>query len=341
MGKSSTSYSRKWRLGKTTVIRVPEALAGTLLDIAQKIDDRTGTADEDPSAYWSGPFVSVPRRLETTKPVNVSSVAQLSPFRYPGGKTWFVPYVRNWLYSLSKPARFVEPFGGGGIVSLTVAFEELARHSVLAELDDNIASVWKVMLNGKAEWLAKQILDFELTVDHAKAALSKKPRATHELAFQTILRNRVQRGGIMAPGAGLVKTGESGRGISSRWYPETLARRIRAINTVRHRLTFIHGDGMKLIDDYRDDADTVFYVDPPYTAAARRLYSHWDIDHRLLFQKLSKIRGQFLMSYDNTPEIAALAKEFGYEAHPIAMKNTHHAKMTELLIGRDLDWLFK
>lgn len=45
------------------------------------------------------------------------------------------------------------------------------------------------------------------------------------------------------------------------------------------------------------------------------------------------------MTYDNTPEIAALAAEFGFQAKPVAMKNTHHAKMTELLIGRDLDWL--
>jgi len=31
------------------------------------------------------------------KPINVASVPTLSPFRYPGGKTWFIPYVRKWL----------------------------------------------------------------------------------------------------------------------------------------------------------------------------------------------------------------------------------------------------
>jgi len=36
------------------------------------------------------------------------------------------------------------------------------------------------------------------------------------------------------------------------------------------------------------------------------------------------------MSYDNTAEIAALADKYGFETRPIAMKNTHHAKMTEL-----------
>jgi len=33
-----------------------------------------------------------------------SSVPQRSPFRYPGGKTWLVPYIRDWFRS-KKAAR--------------------------------------------------------------------------------------------------------------------------------------------------------------------------------------------------------------------------------------------
>ena len=35
-------------------------------------------------------------------PVNVASVPQRSPFRYPGGKTWFVPAFRRWMQKQSK-----------------------------------------------------------------------------------------------------------------------------------------------------------------------------------------------------------------------------------------------
>ena len=45
------------------------------------------------------------------------------------------------------------------------------------------------------------------------------------------------------------------------------------------------------------------------------------------------------MTYDNTDEARALADQHGFETRAIAMKNTHHAKMTELLISRDLSWL--
>jgi DNA adenine methylase len=206
-------------------------------------------------------------------------------------------------------------------------------------MDGGVAAVWRVVLNGRAEWLAKKISRFNLTVDNVRAELKKAASNVPQLAFQTLLRNRVQRGGIMASGAGLVKTGESNKGIASRWYPGTLARRILEINARKDRMVFIQGDGLTLIADHADDAETVFYVDPPYTVAARRLYTCWEVDHEALFAQMQRVRGDFLMSYDNTEEVKKLSEKFGFTTRPIAMKNTHHEKMSELLIGRDLRWL--
>jgi DNA adenine methylase len=340
MARSSTTFPRKWTSGKTTVIRVPEHIADDLLDIARRLDESGNfRIREDPNGLFLEVLPARRIRYAADRPVNVASVPQRSPFRYPGGKTWFIPYFRDWLQSKSKlPTRFIEPFAGGAIVSLTVAFERLARHVIFAELDAGVAAVWRVVLNGQAEWLAKEIKDFDLNLENVRRILDAPGRTLREKAFQTILRNRVQRGGIMASGAGLVKTGENGRGLSSRWYPETLARRIREINHLKDRITFVEGDGFALLEEYRADADAVFFIDPPYTLAARRLYTEWRIDHRRLFAAMRASRGDFLMTYDNTPEIVALAAEFGFQTRPVAMKNTHHAKMTELLIGRDLSW---
>ena len=58
-----------------------------------------------------------------------------------------------------------------------------------------------------------------------------------------------------------------------------------------------------------------------------------------MFGLLAGVKGDVLLTYDNTREIASLASEFEFETQAIAMKNTHHAKMTELLIGKDLSWL--
>lgn len=341
MGRSSTTYPRKWKSGKTTVIRVPERIADDLLEIARRLDHSSGVCvreERDCVVLEFQPAQSV--SYNSDRPVNVASVPQRSPFRYPGGKTWFIPYLRDWLKSKSKlPSRLIEPFAGGAVVSLTVAFERLAKHVVFAELDAGVAAVWRVVLNGQAEWLAKEILGFHVTLENVRKVLDSPAEKTREKAFQTILRNRVQRGGIMAAGAGLIKTGENGRGLLSRWYPTTLSRRIREINLHKDKLTFVEIDGFELLEEHKQDSDSVFFIDPPYTLAARRLYTNWQINHRRLFAAVQACRGDFLMTYDNTPEIAALADEFGFQSQPIAMKNTHHAKMTELIIGNDLGWL--
>ena len=341
MARSSTTFPRRWASGKTTVIRVPERIAEELLDLAHRLDQAGSFRVKEEE---NGLFLEVlpSRRVsyKADKPINVASVPQRSPFRYPGGKTWFVPYLRDWLHSKSEqPTRFIEPFAGGGIVSLTVAFERLAKHVVFSELDSGVAATWRVVLNGQAEWLAKEILGFELTHDNVKNVLNAPTDILRERAFQTIIRNRVQRGGIMAEGAGLIKAGENGRGLLSRWYPETLARRIREINHLKDRLTFVEGDGFALLEEQKADRDAVFFIDPPYTQASRRLYTKWQINHRQLFAVMQACKGDFLMTYDNTAEIRTLANEFGFQARPIAMKSTHHANMTELLIGRDLQWL--
>lgn len=334
MGRSSTTFSGKWLSGSTTVVRVPQILADRVLEYARELDTKANTA-KDPS-----PIYRTAAHVTLDQPINVAAVPHRSPFRYPGGKTWLVPYVRSWLQSIRpRPQLLIEPFAGGAIVGLTAGIEHLADHVILVEKDVDVAAVWKVILSGQAEWLAKRIESFNMTKANVLAVLRKTPRNPRERAFATILRNRVQRGGIMAAGAGLVKEGENGRGLASRWYPKTLAERIRTIAAAREHFSFIEGDGMQVIQSYAHERTAAFFVDPPYTMAARRLYSHWQIDQGRLIGLLKRVDGSVLLTYDSTPEILNLATEFGLETQAIAMKNTHHARMTELLVGKDLTWL--
>src|SRR3989337_923094 len=121
--------------------------------------------------------------------VNVATVPNRSPFRYPGGKTWLVPRIREWLGSLRElPAQFIEPFVGGGIVSLTVAFERLADHVTMVELDPDVAAVWQTVLNGDVQWLADRVASFDLTLSSAEAVLRNAGLDLKERAFQTILK---------------------------------------------------------------------------------------------------------------------------------------------------------
>ena len=286
------------------------------------------------------------REIESTQVVNVASVPQRSPFRYPGGKTWLVPRLRQWLRSLEmSPTLFIEPFAGGGSIGLTVAFERLADHTIMVELDRQVAAVWNTILESDGEWLADELVRFQLTPHSVEVALAKANGdiPLRELAFSTLLKNRVNRGGILAAGAGLVKHGENGRGLTSRWYPSTLRRRILDIVAIHDQITFIEGDGLAVMRRHATDANSAFFIDPPYTAAGKRagsrLYNCSQLDHEELFTVAASLQGHFLMTYDDNAEIRELARKHEFSVKAVAMKNTHHAKMTELLISRDMSWL--
>jgi len=289
-------------------------------------------------------FPALSEIIEKPKPVNVASVPQRSPFRYPGGKTWFVPTFRHWTATIfPKPKILVEPFAGGGIISLTALFENFVQKAVMVELDDDIAAVWESIINGDAEWLANRILTFELSREAVINEIKRLPHTQKEKAFQTILKNRTFHGGILAEGAGFLKYGENGKGIHSRWYPATIAKRILNLNTIADSIDFRSYDGLKVLQEFSDRHDTIYFIDPPYTAggkkAGKRLYKHYDLDHERLFAVCETLKGNFLMTYDNAEEVKKMARNHHFEMRLVPMNNTHHATMEELVIGRDLSWM--
>lgn len=279
-------------------------------------------------------------RSEKQHIVNVASVPQRSPFRYAGGKIWLIPRIRQWLLKYGgSDKELIEPFTGGGIVSLTAAFEDLVPQVIMVEKDEGVAAVWRIILEGNAKWLADSIENFNLTRENARKAIEAADQSLESLAFATIIKNRVNRGGILADGASFIKQGENGKGITSRWYPKTLQKRILAIAKMNHKINFIQGDGFEIIEQNFHRKNAIYFIDPPYIKAGRRLYRYSMVNHEALFELAGKLQGNFLMSYENTQEARDLASRYKFAMKSVSMKNTRHAQKKELLIARDLAWL--
>lgn len=277
--------------------------------------------------------------VETSKVVNISSVPQRSPFRYPGGKTWLVPQARKWFKSCLGDKLLIEPFCGGGIIGLTAAFEFYFPHVLFSEIDKDIAAVWKTMLNDDCDWLVKQIYSFEPTRDNLISIIDKPEKDCKELALATILRNRTCHGGILAKGSGLMKNGENGKGVFSRWYSSTIAKRIEAIHRLSPKMSFVEGNAFDIIQQHVNDSETAFFIDPPYTIAGKRLYTHFDIDHHALFDLVSSIKGHYMLTYDNVEDVRKMADEHGLQYCTIPMQTTHLIVKKELIISDNFDWL--
>src|SRR5690606_28472618 len=112
---------------------------------------------------------------------------QISPFRYPGGKTWLLTVPREWLQMICRPKVFLEPFAGGAVIGITAAAERLAEHVALVELDDDVAAVWQVLIHGSdrsVKILSNKILRFEVTLDNVREVLDRTPHSVVDKAFR-------------------------------------------------------------------------------------------------------------------------------------------------------------
>ena len=273
--------------------------------------------------------------------VNVAQVPQRSPLRYPGGKTWLVPHIREWLATANSPQLLVEPFAGGAITSLTAVMENLVPRCLLVELDQDVAAFWVTVLHLPGQ-IIERIDEFTPTRDSVNLLEHQQPRTVIERGFRTLVLNRTRRGGILAKGAALTRTGENGKGLASRWYPNTIKQRLKAIAEYAGQIDFLAADGLTILDRMLIkpiQPGLAVFVDPPYTAegkrAGRRLYTHNYIDHARLFRILAQIAergGEVMATYDESPEILALIEQYGFHAVRVMMKNTHHDHISELVI---------
>ena len=225
----------------------------------------------------------------------------------------------------------------GGVVSLTAVAESYAGRSILVEKDAAVAALWRVILCDH-EWLNDQIANFTPTHESVAYVFSMQGRDDRTIAMQTIIRNRINYGGILACGASMIKAGENGKGLSSRWYPKTLIKRITDIAGIANKLKIVEGDGLKVIQQNKRRKNTVFFIDPPYTVAGKRagkrLYDHNDVDHERLFGLAASVDGHIIMTYDYSEHVIQLVREHGLHAKQISMKNGHHARMTELVMTK-------
>ena len=273
-----------------------------------------------------------------TKVVKRSGI--LSPFRYPGGKSWLRPIMRKWL--TPPVAHLVEPFAGGANITLSALAENLAARATMIEIDPDVAAVWAVILNGNSGWLADKIQSFRVNRVSVNNELEKTPKSEKGRAWTTLLRNRVSHGGIIAPGAGMINRGENDKGLKSRWYAKTIQKRIKAINAMKDRIDFLQADALAWMSQFATCPPvetTAYFIDPPYAVAGKRLYTHNELNHRRLFEIASRLGGRVLMTYEDTDEVRALADEFEFAVHPIQMRSRLNRDKTELLIATEFSWL--
>ncbi|GER92694.1 hypothetical protein A45J_0412 [hot springs metagenome] len=102
---------------------------------------------------------------------------------------------------------------------------------------------------------------------------------------------------------------------------------MESLDAARDRLKNVYIENLsfdRLINNY-DRKGTLFYCDPPYMVCLEKpggkhyyQYTFTEADHVRLKDILSNIRGRFILSYDDHPEVRKLYRKFNIkETDPV------------------------
>lgn len=225
-------------------------------------------------------------------------------------------YVKNLLkVNRLLDGEYVEPYAGGAAIALELLFHEYVQRIHINDISRPVHAFWKSVLH-QTEELCQLVIGTPLTVkawDIQKRVLANQ--AEHDdlsLGFATFFLNRTNRSGILNAGiiGGRDQTGPWK--IDARFNPSELTYRIRAIASMKERISLTCQDALQFLKSSirRWPDKTLIYLDPPYYVKGRDLYydfyQHKNHEEVAQFVKQKITRQKWIVSYDNVQPIRDL-----------------------------------
>lgn len=241
----------------------------------------------------------------------------VSPLRYPGGKSAFVPYIAAFLQEhLLAGCTLVEPYAGGASVSLSLLSMGLINGAILAEADPLLYAFWRCVFYSTSA-LCKLISETPVNIQtwfELQDYLHGQPLTKYGIrksAMAGLFLNRMNFSGILhaKPIGGLSQS--SKYKIDCRFNKDRIVSLIMDISRFRDRIEVVNQDALDLLTDRSAllrGGSCLIYIDPPYYEQGKRLYRHYyqDKDHIKLAKHLHHQDCPWLVSIDSHPRIREL-----------------------------------
>jgi DNA adenine methylase len=247
----------------------------------------------------------------------------VGPISYVGGKNRLAKPI---IEIFPKHTTYVEAFAGGAQVFF---HKPPSKVEVLNDIDGEIVNFFRVCQSHYRELL--RYLRFVLVSREwfvklkatDPAGLTDIQRAARYLyllknSFASLVHNPNYHWHVVQP-----------PGFNLERLPEIIHNAHKRLE----RVQIEHLPYESVIERY-DRATTLFYLDPPYFGRKLYRYNLEDAEFAKLAEQVKKIRGKFILSLNDVPEVRALFRGFhirGVDLHYTAQKQAGH-RYREVLI---------
>lgn len=267
-----------------------------------------------------------------------------SPLRYPGGKAKLAPFMGLMINKMNiQKGTYIEPFAGGAGVALMLLMEGYVSDIVINDYDKAIYSVWRAIVD-ESENFIDRITQTQVNIDEWKKQKEiytiKNKKYSLDLAFATFFLNRTNRSGILKGGpiGGFEQTGNYK--IDARYNSDKLIERIQTIAKYKKHIKVYNKEIVSFIENVLPcyGQDSLIYFDPPYFNKGPELYKNFfgKENHIKIAQLIcNKVKGNWIITYDDTPEIVNLYKEQCIRRYDLNYSVANTGKSSEVIVFND------
>lgn len=251
----------------------------------------------------------------------IRTVDYLSPFRYPGGKSFLTGYLASIAKQLptTRDTHYLEPYCGGAGAALGLLAQNAVSKIHLNDRDIRVYSAWKAIIDETQRFI--ETLDsVPVTIETWRKCRdlveASSEKYSFELGFATFFINRTSRAGIVLGSGPIGGYKQQGHWkIDARYYGQTIKKRLNWIGQHSNRIELSNDDGIDFLNRKSKELEnlsTLYFIDPPYVKAGGRLYLNTmtDSEHRKLSDilKTNKCRN-WILTYDDHPLIRELYQD--------------------------------
>lgn len=232
-----------------------------------------------------------------------------SPLRYPGGKSKALDRIMPHIpLNISE---YREPFVGGGSVFLAVKslFSSQIEQYWINDLNFDLYCFW-LYAKTEIDSLADEVDRIKQKHTDGRELFNYFTRkdlklSEFERAVRFFILNRITF-------SGTVDSGGYSQQAFERRFTDSAIERLRKLSVHLSSIQITNGDYETLL--FQEGEKVFIFLDPPYLKATKsKLYGlkgdlHTAFDHQRFADNMRQCRHNWLITYDDSPEIRALFK---------------------------------
>ena len=263
----------------------------------------------------------------------------ISPLRYPGGKSQIYDYVRE-LVVANNATTYIEPYMGGMGIALKLLLNNDVEKIMVNDFDKAIYAFWYSVLN-YTEQLIKKIETTPITIEEWKIQRNIQNNKDNcddllSLGFSTLFLNRTNRSGIIKAGVigGLKQNGDYK--LDCRFNQKKIVEKIALIASMKKRIKLYNMDAEKFIRlNISKTKNSFTFFDPPYYSKGPGLYTNFynHENHLSVSKTINRymLNKKWILTYDVSDEVFKMYSDFRSEKYYLNYSVTKPSKGIEYI----------